>query len=87
MRRWKWFQRQVEPVDVVECPAYGHRAGAYGAYAEQRLPEPPFAVILAGYVIDLHHRASCPRCRPDGGCERLARAAETLRAWPDRKRG
>ncbi|MGC4888575.1 hypothetical protein [Micromonospora sp. DT227] len=55
--------------------------------AEQRLPEPPFAVILAGYVVDLHHRDACSRCRPDGGCERLARAGETLRAWRDRKRG
>ncbi|WBB71613.1 hypothetical protein O7602_17895 [Micromonospora sp. WMMD1128] len=94
MGRWKWFQRQDEPVDVVERPAYGHQGGAYGDHAEcvvtgaeRRQPEPPFAVILAGYVIDLHHRAVCPRCRPDGGCERLVRAVATLRAWRDRKRG
>ncbi|MFI2711592.1 hypothetical protein ACH495_15830 [Micromonospora sp. NPDC018662] len=55
--------------------------------AEQRLPEPPFAVLMAGYVVDLHHRDACSRCRPDGGCERLTRAGETLRAWRDRKRG
>ncbi|SCG47294.1 hypothetical protein [Micromonospora coxensis] len=47
--------------------------------------EPPFAVLMAGYVIDFHHRNVCSRCRPDGTCPRLAAAGETLRAWRDRR--
>ncbi|MFI2711593.1 hypothetical protein ACH495_15835 [Micromonospora sp. NPDC018662] len=37
MGRWKWFQRQDEPVDVVQRPAYAHRGGAYGTH----VPEGP----------------------------------------------
>lgn len=47
-------------------------------------PEPPFRVLMAGYVVDFHHRNACPRCQPDGSCRRLTAAAETLRAWRDR---
>ncbi|WFE64403.1 hypothetical protein [Micromonospora sp. WMMD714] len=47
-------------------------------------PEPPFRVLMAGYVVDFHHRDACPRCLPDGSCRRLAAAAETLRVWRDR---
>ena len=47
-------------------------------------PEPPFRVLMAGYVVDFHHRHACPRCQPDGTCRRLTAAAETLRAWRDR---
>ncbi|SCG38011.1 hypothetical protein GA0070560_102198 [Micromonospora halophytica] len=32
--------------------------------------EPPFAVLMAGYVVDFHHRDVCSRCRPDGSCPR-----------------
>ncbi|WP_405092967.1 hypothetical protein OG767_08890 [Micromonospora sp. NBC_01392] len=60
MPRWKWFQRENEPVDVVQpataCPDR----------------------------VDFHHRQPCSRCLSGGGCERLARAGETLRAWRDR---
>ncbi|GHJ15721.1 hypothetical protein [Micromonospora sp. AKA38] len=35
MVRWKWFQRQDEPVDVVQRPAYAHRGGAYGTHGPQ----------------------------------------------------
>ncbi|GAB3060866.1 hypothetical protein [Micromonospora schwarzwaldensis] len=35
MGRWKWFQRQDEPVDVVQCPAYAHRGGAYGTHGPE----------------------------------------------------
>ncbi|KWV29518.1 hypothetical protein [Micromonospora rifamycinica] len=48
---------------------------------EQRPTEPPFAVVMAGYVVDFHHRHTCSRCRPDGSCARLADAGATLRAW------
>ncbi|MBM7081491.1 hypothetical protein [Micromonospora humidisoli] len=47
-------------------------------------PEPPFRVLMAGYVVDFHHRDACTRCLPDGSCLRLAAAAETLRVWRDR---
>ncbi|MEU1754988.1 hypothetical protein ABZ436_20330 [Micromonospora matsumotoense] len=47
-------------------------------------PEPPFRVLMAGYVVDFHHRNACTRCRPDGSCHRLTAAAETIRAWRDR---
>ncbi|MFI9642964.1 hypothetical protein ACIG87_23415 [Micromonospora sp. NPDC051925] len=54
---------------------------------EQRpRPEPPFAVLMAGYVVDFHHRNACSRCQPDGSCVRLVDAGETLRAWRDGKR-
>ncbi|WBB72180.1 hypothetical protein O7602_20995 [Micromonospora sp. WMMD1128] len=77
MTRWKWFQRDDEPVDVVQpATAYPDRIGAHAT--------PPFAVIMAGYVLDFHHRQPCSRCEADGGCERLTRACETLRAWRDR---
>lgn len=52
---------------------------------EQRTAEPPFAVLMAGYVVDFHHRNACSRCRPDGSCARLADAGETLRAWRERR--
>lgn len=45
------------------------------------LPEPPFAVMMAGFVVDFHHRDACSRCQPDGSCARLSRAGETLLAW------
>ena len=35
MGRWKWFQRQDEPVDVVQRPAYAHRGGAYGTHGPE----------------------------------------------------
>ncbi|WP_431933984.1 hypothetical protein [Micromonospora sp. RP3T] len=35
MGRRKWFQRQDEPVDVVQRPAYAHRGGAYGTHGSQ----------------------------------------------------
>lgn len=50
----------------------------------QRQPEPPFAALMAGYVVDFHHRSVCSKCSDDG-CPRLAAAGETLRAWRDRK--
>ncbi|WP_433268734.1 hypothetical protein ACQPWR_10020 [Micromonospora vinacea] len=53
---------------------------------EQCRPEPPFLVIMAGYVIDLHHRDVCGRCRPDGTCPKLAEAAERLTTWRERRR-
>ncbi|MEV4842433.1 hypothetical protein AB0K20_04320 [Micromonospora matsumotoense] len=53
---------------------------------EQRSAEPPFAVLMAGYVVDFHHRNACSRCQPDGSCARLADAGATLRAWRDRER-
>ena len=53
---------------------------------EQRSAEPPFAVLMAGYVVDFHHRNACSRCQPDGSCARLVDAGETLRAWRDRER-
>jgi hypothetical protein len=46
-------------------------------------PEPPFAVQMAGYVLDFHHRNACSKCSDDG-CPRLTAAGETLRAWRDR---
>ncbi|MFY1684472.1 hypothetical protein ACN265_23385 [Micromonospora sp. WMMD730] len=52
---------------------------------EPRSGEPPFAVVMAGYVVDFHHRNACSRCRPDGSCTRLADAGATLRAWRDRR--
>jgi hypothetical protein len=51
---------------------------------ERRTSEPPFGVIMAGYVVDFHHRDQCPKCLPDGSCPRLTRAGETLRSWRDR---
>ncbi|MGC4888574.1 hypothetical protein [Micromonospora sp. DT227] len=35
MGRRKWFQRQDEPVDVVQRPAYAHRGGAYGTHGPE----------------------------------------------------
>lgn len=39
MRRWKWFQRDNQPVDVVQRPAYGHRGGAYRTHVPALDPE------------------------------------------------
>ena len=50
----------------------------------ERQPEPPFPVLMAGYVIDFHHRSVCSKCADDG-CPRLTAAGTTLRAWRDRK--
>lgn len=47
-------------------------------------PEPPFPVILAGYVVDLHTRDTCPDCCPDG-CSNLQEASKRLREWRDRR--
>lgn len=47
-------------------------------------PEPPLPVLMADYVIDFHHRSACSKCSDDG-CPRLTAAAETLRAWRDRR--
>ncbi|MFG1840667.1 hypothetical protein ACGFH8_19855 [Micromonospora sp. NPDC049175] len=52
---------------------------------EEIRPEPPFLVIMAGYVIDFHHRDVCSKCRPDGSCPRLRQAAVRLNAWRDRE--
>ncbi|MFI7432503.1 hypothetical protein [Micromonospora haikouensis] len=50
----------------------------------QRQPEPPFRVVMAGYVIDFHHRNVCSKCE-DNGCPRINDARKTLEAWRDRK--
>lgn len=50
----------------------------------QQQPEPPFRVLMAGYVVDFHHRSVCSKCADDG-CPRLAAAGATLRAWRDKK--
>jgi hypothetical protein len=76
MSRGKWFHRLIEPVDVVRQIRPRPPTGT-----EPRFGEPPFAVVLAGYVVDFHHRNACFRCRPDGSCTRLADAGATLRAW------
>lgn len=47
--------------------------------------EPPFAVMMAGFIVDFHHRNVCSRCQADGSCPRLARAGETLLARRARK--
>lgn len=47
-------------------------------------PEPPFAVMMAGFVVDFHHRNACSRCQSDGSCPRLARAGDTLLTWKAR---
>lgn len=39
MGRWKWFQRQDGPVDVVQRPAYAHRGGAH--HPEASTDDPP----------------------------------------------
>ncbi|WP_281899634.1 hypothetical protein [Micromonospora humidisoli] len=41
--------------------------------------------MMAGYIVDFHHRNACSRCRPDGSCARLADAGATLRSWRDRR--
>lgn len=51
---------------------------------EQPRPEPPFTVIMAGFVVDLHNRATCPRCQPDG-CPKLRAAGLILKVWRARK--
>lgn len=110
MRRWKWFQRPDEPLDVVERCAHQPVAcnppepsekpeeatkkrqalsdatrKTVGTMHEEIRPEPPFLVIMAGFVVDFHHREACSKCRPDGSCPRLRQAAIRLRAWRDRK--
>ncbi|KAB1914025.1 hypothetical protein [Micromonospora sp. AMSO31t] len=44
-------------------------------------PEPPFLVMAAGFMVDLHTRKRCPHCRQDGTCPRVQRAKRLLRAW------
>ncbi|MEV2241141.1 hypothetical protein [Micromonospora lutea] len=43
MARWKWFQRQDAPIDVVQRSAYQERAGAYRARQPER--NAPTAVL------------------------------------------
>lgn len=50
----------------------------------ERRPEPPFSVVMAGYVIDFHHRNVCTKCGDDG-CPRIVEARKTLEAWRDRR--
>ncbi|SFC49586.1 hypothetical protein SAMN05216284_10511 [Micromonospora sediminimaris] len=54
---WKWFQRQDEPIDVVQRSAYHERAGAYRADQPGR-NAPAARLWRSRHVVRRCHRRS-----------------------------
>lgn len=50
------------------------------------VPEPPFLVVAAGFVLDFHERGDrCQRCRAEGICPRVAHARRLIELYRQAK--